>query len=976
MRPRHTGLSLSVFFSALILTLTASHPTHATGGSFGMEFAIDAPWRLEPFTGGDGQMRYGAIPIVLEFADANFEVDRGWLQSREVSRIYIGKLKSVRIREYDESQPDVVAEETIVPVSQIQEIERKVPMSRPDNEPSHELCRPAYGQDCTNVLDITSAHEWHAALWYRPKLPVTPGRNILLQVTAITERGSITREWINYLAVHAGEAPLPRFAEDWLYGDLHYHSQMTDNEGETGYSYRNVARALAATGVDFVFATDHASGGRQVLSNGEARDLNPTRFATAKSIIYGPDGANEAIAREMIVGSFARATNGKTLPQVYMGEELDAWPEISAEEFARGLIDFGDHRTYPFSKMGFCLVGPLPDEACHKIYARPAGTGSYLIYDLQGLPYLEEPRPSRQHMVYLPTTSSLGREGFISSATGEFGGASKRLSALLSEVERGGYAFLAHPLENSKPGGSQGPDIVPYSHLELTQAWASQAILGLEFWNENIRVQSEADVDSVMDVSAYPPLFPTSVMYDFRWPFHKHRVNAPRWSWEQFNLWRDVAGRLYQGAVTWDRYLRKGLDPEQTASIPWLERGTPRKWFMAGGSDAHGDFNFRREGRPACGGFSNIGARWCDLKQTDTAIANPRNLVSMRPRAAGGVSPSTTAETLPSRDGLKRYANTHVIDALRTGNFSVSDGPIVRILVDANRNGIVEDTDFPMGSVVDFYPGEYIPLLVEWISTPEFGPIDQVDVYIGNTRVTFAPEEHGPIIESPPFFGNPKFGPYAGDPSGALQVKLADDKDRFNRTDVDAKIRYHGVARIFVGPGQFQLAETDGALFYARAFAKTISAYPTDWFNDRVCKYSGDAGNKCGDRFAYTNPVWGRYHKACPKKDSRPRPVASSPQSKPISFLDSDNNAYPDICEHVVLDACSPHPETGFDPNEIDGRAEGAMAEKGGGTSGGPGASAATAASAEASTDNAGRAPTGTPEKPALTKSCQRLIAL
>jgi hypothetical protein len=167
----------------------------------------------------------------------------------------------------------------------LHEIERKSVASTKDKEPRTEICRPASGQDCTALLRITNSHEWHAMFWYTPQAPVTPGRNIHLEVTAVTEvAGLFTYERKNYLVVHAGEQPLPRFSAASLYGDFHYHSQMTDNEGESAYSYRNVARALGALGFDFVFATDHASNGEQVDGKLSAEFCAVPRAATASKL--------------------------------------------------------------------------------------------------------------------------------------------------------------------------------------------------------------------------------------------------------------------------------------------------------------------------------------------------------------------------------------------------------------------------------------------------------------------------------------------------------------------------------------------------------------------------------------------------------------------------------------------------------------------------------------------------------------------
>lgn len=1012
-----TGLAA---FSALALVSAALRPAYAMGGQYGVEWAIDAPWRLEPYATNSGAPGYGAIPIVIEFADANFEVTRGYIQTIAVSPIYVGSAKEVRIREYSAEMPDKVVAETIVPVEKFQEIERKRKMSTRNVEPQHTVCRPASGQDCSSILDITDAHEWHAALWFTPKQPITPGENVLLEVTFITQRhpktsdlipipanGGVsdeidranqnsvladqksvtTLEWTNYLAIHAGEAPLPRFAPEWLYGDFHYHSQGTDNEGETGYAYRNIPRALGASGMDFVFATDHASSSTQKYSKDEARDLNPARFIVDKTIIYGPDGANSEIGNEAAIGGFPRVRDAHVMPQIYMGEEVDARPEISQQEYDDGFVYYGDHLKYPWFAMGVCVpiamgnnvpssgAGDATPKSCREGFStRVPGSPTYLLSDLQGT-ISPSAYSSRQHTVYFPVDTTPTITGFIGSDTGEYGGASKRISTILSEIEHGGVGFLAHPLEDSKPDSDNGPDIVPYSNFELQQAWRSKAILGLEFWNENAHSVSEtSDSDDVMDGS---PTITKGVVstyrFDYRWPYRAQLGNDHRWRWHTTNLWKGPAARVYQGEVTWDRFLRMGLDPEQTAQISWLAKGEPRKWFAAGGSDSHGDLNFRRHGRPSC--FNHL-QRWCEKKISDTAIGNPRNLVSLVPRPTPGLagmqvadsSAATTGDSGHGTTGLstdrmspRRYTNREVIDAIRTGDFTVTDGPAVRIMVDKNRNGIIEDTDYPMGSVVDFYPGEYVPLLVEWISTKEFGPVQQVDVYIGNSKVTFAPEDHGPIIVADYEGGNPHLGAYSKDPSGALQVKFAS-----NLATIDKKEQYHGIARIFVAPAQFQLNRTDGELFYARAVARTVSAHE-DWLDTRSCSTSSDtAGTRCGDRLALTNPIWGRYHANCPARRSHPSPPVAITQARSTTFLDSNNNAYPDVCESVQLDACSANPqrssETGIHVNR-NGQVEGV-------------AGAASSDDASAAQPTPELTTGDASQKPAPTKSCQQLVSL
>ena len=110
--------------------------------------------------------------------------------------------------------------------------------------------------------------------------------------------------------MHLGDEPLPKFDAGWAYGDLHYHSQGTDNDGESGYSYRGTLQAMGAMGLDFTFATDHASNsvadrlgaphiraGELVLPDARAglRDMSPDRFAFNLDVLNGPLGGNRQV---------------------------------------------------------------------------------------------------------------------------------------------------------------------------------------------------------------------------------------------------------------------------------------------------------------------------------------------------------------------------------------------------------------------------------------------------------------------------------------------------------------------------------------------------------------------------------------------------------------------------------------------------------------------------------------------------------
>ncbi|MER8511041.1 hypothetical protein NKJ36_19975 [Mesorhizobium sp. M0142] len=938
------------FGALLLLGLTEMPiPVHAVGGQFGLEFAIDAPWRLEPVEAGDGGLTYTAIPISVTFHDAIYDDNRGDTEALFLERIHAGTLQEIEVIERVREGPDNPS--TIYQPGDLREIERQGWISTPDAEPEHKLCSPLMGRDCTaELLQISQSHAWHASLWYTPKTPVFPGRDIHLQVNVRTKYGGDSREFTNYLVVHAGEAPLPRFP-GWIYGDLHYHAQMTDNEGESGYSYRNVVRALGAMGMDFVFATDHASGGKQVdgaigvsrcwtvegeqcfqRPNGrpvgrtcpraevarpadarreddsgckrfigfEARDLNPSRFAAARNILYGPKGANYDIDEDVRLGNVPGFTGRRVVPQVYLGEELDAWPEMSATEQRNGAIRFGDGLAYLWPDNDRCIAADGLS-ACRARYSKPYGANgsdSYLVLDEQGVPVADfigdklgsevasdilerfrvpnpTPQPSRQHMIYFPRKAD-DASGFIPSNTTRFGGASRRLEDLIEEIEKKGAAFLAHPLVGLAPDSVIGPDIVPYSTQALNRAWSSPAILGLQFWNEDTRLQSRKDERYRIVVSALDN------KYKYHLPWHDgSALGHFPWLWqrrEEPQYPRRLFSNLYHGAYVWDLFLRKGLNANQTSNLDWLPRAEPRKWFMAGGSDAHGDLNFRREGRPCK-------EQWCDTPVVDTAIGKPRNLVLVNRTEA----PLVFAPVSGDRE-TARYRNTEVIDALAAGRFSVTDGPALRIAIDRNRNGRIDLTDFQMGETFNLFPGEHVPVLIEWQSTPEFGPISKVDLYVGNAQRTFAYQRranegssrfsHGPRNQFDDPGGSPSA--YDPDPADVLQVDLQREANN---------IRLHGQARIFLSPKTFELATQHESLFYVRAFAQADG--------QMSCQSELEPGS-CGTRLAYTNPIWGRYIGAC---GTNPDPLA----------IDADGSGFADICERDLtpcpLDEVAPPPE-------------------------------------------------------------------
>jgi hypothetical protein len=362
---------------------------------------------------------------------------------------------------------------------------------------------------------------------------------------------------------------------------------------------------------------------------------------------------------------------------------------------------------------------------------------------------------------------------------------------------------------------------------------------------------------------------------------------------------------------------------------------------MAGGSDGHGDFNYRRDGY-ICE------SEWCEKEPvTDTAIGNPRNLVLMGVSAMGAPLPGVPG-------AVKPYTNRQVIDALKGGRFSVTDGPALRIAIDRNRNGLLDDADFQMGSTFNLFPGEQVPLLIEWLSTEEFGPIKKIDIYLGNKDSTLAPPNHGaPHTACSTGFGTRTFttasGPKSYDPAhpgqfflkprgmveeimtgneystceeslSAYWINAIQGQEELLRInlasiDIESKLRYHGMAKVYLNPAApFNLSTENGKLFYIRAYAQTFSRTDSYYIRDlqsgksenipactdhqgkRLTTY---APGKCGDRHAYTNPIWGRYIASCQL------PISHQGLELARNGIDANGDGFPDTCKAPVIDQCT-----------------------------------------------------------------------
>ena len=245
------------------------------------------------------------------------------------------------------------------------------------------------------------------------------------------------------------------------------------------------------------------------------------------------------------------------------------------------------------------------------------------------------------------------------------------LPAALSQLSGGGFAYAAHPLS------------------DMSAEWG-----GID-WAVNGAAWGNEDIETALGYEAFRGL-------------QAFNTRATRYSSNQNNPWADFdAGiqpdsphpeELLQGVALWDEYLRAGLDPI-------------RKIFFAGGSDAHGDFNY--------GAFLSL-----DNYATDNAIGKVQTVVFVPDNGNGYGSGN-----LPPM--------SEILSAYRAGRSVVTDGPFVEIGVDRNGDGDFYDgDDLTVGDDTTGASAASLPMTVRWASTLDFGPVTSVQLIVGDASGT------------------------------------------------------------------------------------------------------------------------------------------------------------------------------------------------------------------------------------------------
>ncbi len=228
----------------------------------------------------------------------------------------------------------------------------------------------------------------------------------------------------------------------------------------------------------------------------------------------------------------------------------------------------------------------------------------------------------------------------------------------LGQIAGGGFAYAAHPM--SDLGGEWG---------------------GID-WTVNGAMWGDEDLDYAVGHERFSGL-------------EAFNTRQTRFSSDQMNPWADFdAGEtpgdpypqeLLEGITAWDELIVANLDP--------LE-----KTFLAGGSDAHGDFNYA----PTLS---------LDNYATDNAIGKVQTVAYVPgPYGPGSLPPMS-----------------EILAAYRAGHTVVTDGPFVTLGVDATGDYDLDDPDDLIVGESGTWDANFpTPLILTWASTTEFGRLAEV----------------------------------------------------------------------------------------------------------------------------------------------------------------------------------------------------------------------------------------------------------
>lgn len=232
----------------------------------------------------------------------------------------------------------------------------------------------------------------------------------------------------------------------------------------------------------------------------------------------------------------------------------------------------------------------------------------------------------------------------------------------LAQISGNGFAYSAHPmnpLSKDFYGFELGANGTDWGVLNIIQALAHEPFRGLQLFNTR-SIYYSSDQDDPWDD------FDAGVPADGPYP-----------------------EELLEGIEMWD-----------TLVAAYIANDNPRRIFVAGGSDAHGDFNYSTH-------------LSLDNYAEDNAIGKAQTVAF--------VPGNWSTTNLPPM--------TEILAAYRAGHTVITDGPFIEIGIDGDGDGDwYGPQDLMIGQAGVLNPSNTATLHLRWNTLPEFGNIALVKV--------------------------------------------------------------------------------------------------------------------------------------------------------------------------------------------------------------------------------------------------------
>ena len=297
---------------------------------------------------------------------------------------------------------------------------------------------------------------------------------------------------------------------------------------------------------------------------------------------------------------------------------------------------------------------------------------------------------------------------------------STSVPAGLDQLSPQGFVFAAHPtsdLGQELGGIDYAVNGAPWGDADFAYAITTEGFIGFEGFNTRHTRRSEAvgDCPSLFDCVTNP------------WPDFDAGPDGP------------YPAKVLREVALWETFLRSNLDIQ----VQSTSGSGPRKIFFAGGSDAHGDFNYGTHlGNP--------------VYATDNAIGKVQTVAWVPgPYGPGNAPPAA-----------------EILNAVRAGRTVVTDGPFLEIGIDRDGDGSwYGASDLRLGDAGQVVGGTSLPLHLRWASLPEFGPVTSLRVWVGNSTATTLLYESDPSAEDQGYEGATSLDLRAVEVEGTVYVR-------------------------------------------------------------------------------------------------------------------------------------------------------------------------------------------------------------